>query len=49
MQTPEPITEAIIEQQPSIADLYFVPAMAGLFVFVAIIGALIILMLRKRP
>ena len=36
--------------QQSAADLYFVPAIAGLFIFVAIIGAVIImLMLRKRP
>jgi hypothetical protein len=41
--TPQPA------QQPSMADLYFVPAIAGLFVFVAIIGVLIILVLRKRP
>jgi len=41
--TPQPT------QQPSMADLYFVPAIAGLFVFVAIIGALIIIVLRKRP
>jgi hypothetical protein len=34
---------------PSNADLYFVPAIAGLFVFVAIIGVVIILVLRKRP
>ena len=32
----------------STADLYFVPAIAGLFVFVAIIGAVIVLVLRKR-
>ncbi len=41
--TPQPT------QQPSMADLYFVPAIAGLFVFVAIIGVLIIIVLRKRP
>ena len=41
--TPEPT------QPPSISDQYFIPAIAGLFVFVAIIGALIILVLRKRP
>ncbi len=35
--------------QASMADLYFIPAIAGLFVFVAIIGLVIILMLRKRP
>jgi hypothetical protein len=33
----------------SMADQYFVPAIAGLFVFVAIIGVVIILVLRKRP
>jgi len=33
----------------SAADMYFVPAIAGLFVFVAIIGVVIILVLRKRP
>jgi len=33
----------------STADLYFVPAIAGLFVFVAIIGVVIILVLKKRP
>jgi len=33
----------------SVADMYFVPAIAGLFVFVAIIGVVIILVLKKRP
>jgi hypothetical protein len=33
----------------SIAETYFVPATAGIFIFIAIIGAIIILMLRKRP
>ena len=32
----------------SLADQYFVPAIAGLFVFVAIMGIVIILVLRKR-
>ena len=38
-------------EQPiqSAADMYFVPAIVGLFVFVAIIGAVIILFIRKRP
>ena len=44
--TPTPTTAAI--KPESMADLYFVPAMVGLFVFVAIIGAAIMLMLRKR-
>ena len=43
--TPAP-TEAPAQ---STADMYFVPAIAGLFVFVAIIGVVIILVLRKRP
>jgi hypothetical protein len=34
---------------PSVSDQYFIPAIAGLFVFVAIIGVVIILVLRKRP
>lgn len=33
----------------SIADTYFIPAIAGLFVFIAIIGVAIILLQRKRP
>jgi hypothetical protein len=41
--TPVPTTP------PTMADLYFVPAIAGLFVFVAIIGVVIILVLSKRP
>ena len=40
--TPQPI------QVSSMADLYFIPAVVGLFVFIAIIGVAIILMLRKR-
>jgi hypothetical protein len=34
---------------PTMADQYFIPAIAGLFVFIAIIGVVIILVLRKRP
>ena len=44
-----PTTTPAPTQAPSNADLYFVPAIAGLFVFVAIIGVVIILVLRKRP
>jgi outer membrane protein assembly factor BamB len=43
--TPAPTAEPV----QSTADMYFVPAIAGLFVFVAIIGVVIILVLRKRP
>ena len=42
-----PTPTAIAEKTTS--DLYFVPAIAGLFVFVAIMGFVIILVLRKRP
>jgi hypothetical protein len=41
--TPAPTTS------PSVADQYFVPAIVGLFVFVAIVAVVIILVLRKRP
>jgi len=34
---------------PSVADQYFIPAIVGLFVFVAIVAVVIILVLRKRP
>jgi hypothetical protein len=43
--TPTPV----VTPAPSIADQYFIPAIAGLFVFIAIIGVVIILVLRKRP
>jgi hypothetical protein len=37
-------------QAPSMSDLYFVPAIAGLFVVIIVVGALMaILLLRKRP
>ncbi len=43
-------TNAPTSAPSSMVDSYFVPAIIGLFVFVAIIGAiLIVLMLRKRP
>ena len=37
------------EQPESMADQYFIPAIAALFILVAVIGAVIILMLRKKP
>ena len=36
-------------QPPSNADLYFIPAVAGLFVAIVVVGLLMILMLKKRP
>jgi len=42
--TPSPIA------QQSVADLYFVPAITGLFVAIIVVGALMaILLIRKRP
>ena len=35
--------------EQSMADQYFIPAIAGLFIFVGIIGVVIILVVRKRP
>jgi outer membrane protein assembly factor BamB len=43
MTTSQPTTQPL-----SVAEIYFIPAIAGLFIFVAIIGVAIILMLRKR-
>jgi outer membrane protein assembly factor BamB len=38
------------ESSPSVADQYFVPAVAGLFVAIIVVGALLaILLLKKRP
>jgi hypothetical protein len=34
---------------PSPADQFFIPAIAGLFVAIIVVGLLIILVLRKRP
>ena len=39
--TPQPST--------SVADMYFIPAIAGIFVAIILLGALMVLMLRKRP
>ena len=44
-----PTASPAATQTPTMSDQFFIPAIAGLFVFVAIIGAVIILVLRKRP
>jgi hypothetical protein len=36
-------------QQVSVADMYFVPAIAGIIAAIAIVGAIIVLVLKKRP
>lgn len=48
-----PVTEPTPEPTPtpaSVADMYFVPAVIGIIIAIAIVGALLtLLMLRKRP
>jgi hypothetical protein len=41
--TPQPT------QAPTAADLYFIPAIAGLFIAIVVVIALIVLVLRKHP
>ena len=43
----QPTATPVATAQPSMADLYFVPAIAGLFVAIIVVGAVVILMLRK--
>ncbi|MBT0160457.1 hypothetical protein G4O51_10790 [Candidatus Bathyarchaeota archaeon A05DMB-2] len=48
----DPAAEATPAPTPvpqSIADLYFVPATAGMIVAIVVVGAIMMLMLRKRP
>jgi hypothetical protein len=46
---PAPTASPAPTAAPSMADQYFVPAIAGLFVTIIVVGLLIILVLRKRP
>jgi hypothetical protein len=47
---PHPTTAPAATAVPSMADLYFVPAIVGLFVLIIIVAIVIILMIsRKRP
>ncbi len=41
--SPQPV------QEPSMADLYFLPAIAGLFIAIAIVIILLLVTIRKRP
>ncbi len=43
------VTATPTERPASVADMYFVPAVAGIIVTIVIVGALMMLMLRKRP
>jgi hypothetical protein len=49
VDTAAPTATAQPTQGPSTADLYFIPAIAGLFVAIIVVGLLTILVLRKRP
>ena len=44
-----PTTAATETQNQSMSDMYFIPAVAGIIVTIAIVGAIIILVLRRRP
>ncbi|MCW3984219.1 MAG: PQQ-binding-like beta-propeller repeat protein [Candidatus Bathyarchaeota archaeon] len=47
---PEPSATPIATPEPTAADLYFVPAIVGLFVAIIVVGLLLaLLLLRKRP
>jgi hypothetical protein len=48
-QTPETTPTEIPVQLTSIADTYFIPAVAAIILSIAIVGAVMVLMLRKRP
>jgi hypothetical protein len=45
---PEP-TAAPTPMPTSLADLYFIPAVIGIIITIVIVGAVIVLILRKRP
>jgi len=44
-----PVTDAPTATPATVTETYFVPAIAGLFAFTAIMSAIMILLLRKRP
>ena len=46
-KTPQPTTMPI--ETPSLADMYLLPGIAAIIIVIVIIGALILLTLRKRP
>jgi len=46
---PAPTASPAPTQAPSMADQYFIPAIAGLLVAMIVVGLVIILVLRKRP
>lgn len=46
---PTPTATPVPTQAPSMADLYFVPATAGLFIAIVVVIVLMLMVLRKRP
>jgi FOG: WD40-like repeat len=46
---PAATTAPQVTQSPSAADMYFIPAVAGLFIAVVAVGLLTILVLKKKP
>ena len=44
-----PTTTTTVENTQSAADLYFVPAVIGLFIAIVVVGLVTVLLLRKRP
>jgi hypothetical protein len=48
MQEPE-VTPGPTPTPASMSEMYFLPSVAGIIVAIAVVGAVIILMLRKRP
>jgi len=46
---PQPATTQTVVTPPSMADTYLLPGIAIIVVAIAVVGALIMLMLRKRP
>ena len=46
---PAPTAAPTAAPAQSVADMYFVPAIAGLFVAIIVVGLLIMFVLRKRP
>jgi hypothetical protein len=48
MQEPE-ATSGPTPTPASMSEMYFLPSVAGIIIAIAVVGAVIVLMLRKRP
>jgi hypothetical protein len=47
-EAPEPEPTETVIGQPSLADQYLLPATGGIIAAIAVVGAIMVLMLRKR-